>query len=307
MRRWLRVGGLAAISCAVGWVLYRYLKDFDPAVFLRFGPGDLSFFLAIRAAGLALNVVSTRALLGALGHRAPVGKLFLVLNASSAGNYTTPFKLGVPLRIFLYSRVLAVGGAAGSLAVAVESYAALLVTGAFSLLAVTQFFPHLFGLVGTLVAGLGVAAIGAVLAAGRLGHPRGTATDGPPLRLGRLWSLAALAGGMKPGGTLIFLGTLTLDVVLSGALLQAVLRALGAPVDLLTLVSFQALSFVVGLASMLPMGLGAKEASLVYLLAQVGVAADASVAAAAAVRLLTTGLTLVLGLASANALGLRKK
>lgn len=301
MRPGLRRAVLAAATAVVGWILFRSLRTFDLSLLARLGAADLALLFGLRLADVAANLASVRALLAGLGYPVRAWPLFLVLNASSAGNATTPFKLGLPLRVFLYHRELGVRAPAASLAVVLESYASVLVTGAFATYSVGLFFPQRVGQLGALLAALAATALGGTWAWARLGRRRlplvaeEAATSGPaPSRSGRAAAL------------LLFVVLLGVDVGISGALLQAALRALGSEVGLLPLVSFQSLSFVVGVVSLLPMGIGAKEASLVFLLGRVGVPASTALAAAALVRLLTTGVTLVAGALSLHALGLRR-
>lgn len=302
MRRGLRGAVLATATAIVGWVLYQTLRSFDVSLLARVGVVELAVLLGLRFADISVNLASVRALLAGLGYGVRPWPLFLVLNASSAGNATTPFKLGLPLRVYLYHRELKVPAPAASLAVVLESYASILVTGAFAIYSVGLFFPHRVGQWGALLAALAASAIGGAWVWHRLRRRR------RPL-LGREPTAAECSPSLRSRALALFLfvALLAVDVVLSGLLLQVSLGALGSKVDLLALVSFQSLSFVVGVVSLLPMGLGAKEASLVFLLGRVGVPSPTALAAAALVRVLTTGVTLVVGAFSLQALGLKRR
>lgn len=305
MRRSLRRGLLLVVGAAVTWVLYRYLRAFDASVLRRIGAADVLALLAVRAVDVALNLLGSRALLAGLGAAVRPWPLFLVLNASSAGNATTPFKLGLPLRVYLYHRELGVRPREASLAVMVESYASIAVTGVFALYAVSLFFPGRMAQWVAFLVVLALAAAGSVKLWPRLEQLwRGTTPAdvepeaSPAPRVSRRRQALALS---------LFVVLWAADVVVSGALLKVALGALGTEVGLLPLVSFQSLSFVVGVASLLPMGIGAKEASLVFLLGRVGVPVTTAFSAAAIVRLLTTGVSLVAGVLSLNVLGLRRR
>jgi uncharacterized membrane protein YbhN (UPF0104 family) len=64
-------------------------------------------------------------------------------------------------------------------------------------------------------------------------------------------------------------------------------------------------AFFLGSLSMIPMGLGVREGSLIFYLSQFGVPNEVAIAIVVVQRLLSTGLSLVLGITLASLLGLR--
>ena len=79
-----------------------------------------------------------------------------------------------------------------------------------------------------------------------------------------------------------------------------------AAVDAARLLQCMTMAYFAGQLSMIPMGLGAKDASLVALLGKSGVPAHTAIAFAAVDRVATTGLTLVIGAVCAGILGLKR-
>jgi uncharacterized protein (TIRG00374 family) len=74
--------------------------------------------------------------------------------------------------------------------------------------------------------------------------------------------------------------------------------------NVVDLVGIGAAAFTLGSLSLLPMGLGVRDAALVTLFVQAGADRDVAIAVAALDRLLSTGVPLLLGLLSAQILGL---
>jgi len=108
-----------------------------------------------------------------------------------------------------------------------------------------------------------------------------------------LWSLAAAAG--------IYAAMFGLLGVRSFYAFQL----FGGSMNVLELVGISAAAFALGSVSFLPMGLGVRDATLVALFVQAGADRDVAIAVAALDRLLSTGVPLILGLLSAQVLGLR--
>ena len=97
---------------------------------------------------------------------------------------------------------------------------------------------------------------------------------------------------------------LGLNVVAATTRLYLVLYALGWTVDWLALLAAFTISIAAGNLSLIPMGLGVRDASLTLLLAQIGVPKEVALSAAVVQRLFAPGWPLLLGLISANVLGL---
>ena len=85
-----------------------------------------------------------------------------------------------------------------------------------------------------------------------------------------------------------------------------VLQDLGVRSSVLDLVFVQSISGVIGIVSMLPMGIGAKDVSLTVLMVQIGVPHSVALAAALIDRTLWTFVPLVVGIVSANILGIAR-
>lgn len=247
-------------------------------------------------------------LAGADGNRS-IGQLYLVVTASTAANYSTPVKAGIPLRVYLYKRLMGISLASGSALVALEILLATLVPAVISLFALLLFLPE----GGTAVAAAVAAGVGGAIAAlafirsgpydraiARLPLPglarRVLAADGDivvALRRVPLRSLAAAAA--------VFAAMFVLVGIRSFFAFQL----FGGSMNVVELIGISAAAFTLGSLSLLPMGLGVRDATLVALFVQAGADQDVAIAVAALDRLLSTGVPLLLGILSAQILGLR--
>jgi uncharacterized membrane protein YbhN (UPF0104 family) len=273
-------------------------------------PDPLGIALILLLTGLLVagSVAVPYCLLAGAGGNRSVGQLYLVVTASTAANYSTPVKAGIPLRVYLYRRLLGIGPATGSALLGLEIIMATLVPAVISLFALLLFLPEggpaLAAVVIAVVCGA-VAALAFVRSgsydraiarpplpriARRVLSPDGdivAAVRGVPLR-----SLAAAAA--------IFSGMF----VLVGVRSFLAFRLFGGSMNVVELVGISAAAFTLGSLSLLPMGLGVRDATLVTLFVQAGADRDVAIAVAALDRLLSTGIPLLLGLLSAQILGL---
>ena len=85
-----------------------------------------------------------------------------------------------------------------------------------------------------------------------------------------------------------------------------VLRDMQVSVSVLDLVFVQSISGILGILSMLPMGIGVKDASQVVLMTQLGVPQSEALIAALIDRALWTFVPLVAGIISVNILGVNE-
>ncbi|MEX2629389.1 MAG: lysylphosphatidylglycerol synthase transmembrane domain-containing protein [Tistlia sp.] len=297
-RRLWRIGlGFAVFLLAFGAAA----AVLDPAALAeRLGSlsaGLVAALLALSLVNYAVRLLRWRLFAGPLGAQAPLGEDVLTYMASFALT-ATPGKAGELLRVWLlkrrcglsYARTLPVFLAdrlCDLLALSVLSLGALgwVVGGALAL-------PVAVGLGGGLLllflrpAPL-IALVGALY--GRLRRwPRGFAQARRALRQGERLR--------RPGLWLAGVGLGLVGWGCEGAGLWLVLQALGSPLALPEAVAVFALSLVVGVASLLPGGLGGTEAGMVGLLLLRGVPAATALAATLTVRLATLWFAVALGL-----------
>jgi uncharacterized membrane protein YbhN (UPF0104 family) len=295
------------LTLAVGIFLLIRFYDIPSVV----DPDPLAIALIVLLTGLLVAGSVTAAyciLAGADGKRS-VSQLYLVVTASLAANYSTPVKAGIPLRVYLYKRFMGIGIAAGSALVGLEALLGMLVPAVIALFALVLLLPE-GGLAAPAVVAAGAALAVAAFAFVRSGSydraisrlplpriaRRALAPDGDIVTAVRgvpLWSLGAAAG--------IYAAMF----VLLGVRSFYAFQLFGDSLNVMELVGISAAAFALGFVSFVPMGLGVRDATLVALFVQAGADRDVAIAVAALDRLLSTGVPFLLGILSAQVLGLR--
>jgi len=274
-------------------------------------PNPLAIALIVLLTGLLVvgSVAAAYCILAGTAGNRSVRQLYLVVTASLAANYSTPVKAGIPLRVYLYKRFMGIGLATGSALVGLEVLLGTLVPAVIALFALVLLLPE-GGLALPAVvaagAGVAVAAIAFVRSGSydrvipRLPLPRVArrvlAPDGDIVAAVRgvpLWSLGAAAG--------IYAAMF----VLLGVRSFYAFQLFGGSMNVIELVGISAAAFALGSVSFLPMGLGVRDATLVALFIQAGADRDVAIAVAALDRLLSTGVPFLLGVLSAQILGLQ--
>ena len=215
--------------------------------------------------------------------------------ACTTVNYLLPLKPGIPLRLYLYRRLLQIPYAAGTAILLLE---VVFISGLPVLLAPIALWylriPIEVG--GYIVLGVLVAAALSTLLVRRRRRRRGLRfvyrlrryLVRPFMRAPLQMSICAL---LQPLASFIY-----------GLRLWLIMLPLGTPVALPTLWAIAVVSITAGRLSMLPMGVGALDLSLGLLLAQAGASPDAVLAAVLLNRVWVSSVPLLAGLAAAPVL-----
>jgi len=273
-------------------------------------PNPLSIALIFLTTGILVagSVAIPYCLLAGVAANRSLGQLYLVVTASTAANYSTPLKAGIPLRVYLYKRLLGIGPATGSALLALEIVLATLVPAVISLFALLLFLPEGGPVVAVALTAMVVGAAAALAFVRSRSYNRAIAHLPLPRIAQRAFApdgdiVAALRGvplRSLGAAAAIFAAMFVLVGIRSFLAFQL----FGGSMNVVELVGISAAAFTLGSLSLLPMGLGVRDATLVALFVQAGADRDVAIAVAALDRLLSTGAPLLLGILSAQVLGL---
>lgn len=272
-------------------------------------PLAIAFIVVLTGLLILSAVTAPYCILAGIDWNRSLGHLYLVVTASLAANYSTPVKVGIPLRVYLYKRFMGIGPATGSALVGLELLLGTLVPAVISILALVLLLPE-----GELALPLLVAA-GAAVAVAAIAFVRSRPYDRVAARLplpgiGR--RLLAPGGGFVTAVRGVPLSSLATAAGVYAAMFVFVgvrsffaFELFGGSMNVVELVGISAAAFTLGSISFLPMGLGVRDATLVALFVQAGADRDVAIAVTALDRLLSTGVPFLLGILSAQILGLR--
>jgi len=310
-RGWVWIVLVVVLSAAA---LVWAIRSFDLSAVSRIRWSYIPALLALSASAISVSALAAVAILRSLGHRAPIGQVGVIFLATLAANSASVAKLGIPLRIALFSRRLGIPLHAASAATFLEIAGPLLLSVVASLAGLVLFVDHLSGIVTGAVAACAAIALALwcpvrfadrVLAVLLRARPRWREAIVASLeRFQRLLRAASM------GRILLVIAMYGAVFALSAVRLFLISLALGETPSFLHVFLSARIAFVAGSLSMIPMGLGVRDASLGALLAISGISESAIPAILVIERVFSTGLPIVLGFVFSQILGvswLRKR
>lgn len=314
-RRFLRPGRsivfvvvTSALFVISGLLLVYLLKDMDWMLIGKAGLRYLPLVLALAVLGTICYTFAIWVLVSSSGHQTTLVRAYLVLTASLTANYVTPIKVGIPLRVYLYNHLMQIPLSTGSALIAAEAVLGMAVPAVLATLGIATLFPAVNLVIPLVVVGILAAGMAVILLIkpDRLRSLLGRVA-GLRLALRAAGFLGNVQAGLRrlPLHSLVVVTLLiTVMLFLQALNLHLVLRTLGHIVSPIALLYVLAISVTAGNLSLIPMGIGVRDASFVLLLRQLGIPDEIALSAAVIQRLLAPGWPLLLGIISTNILGI---
>jgi uncharacterized membrane protein YbhN (UPF0104 family) len=299
MSAWTRNALFWSAALVLGLAVCIYLATrVEWQALLRLTPMQLAALVASTLVLVALHALGAAALLRGLGHAAGMWRVLAAMLAAGTVSLAGDPKLGVPARLAFYRLLAGVPIRIGSAATAIESLLWLLLMGA------------VVAIPGPLAAGYALPL--SLFAAASVAGAITLVAVGPGL-FERLWLIGPLLRrlepvrqfvldvraaifGLSPVWLAVATGWLALTYLVDVWTVWFLAQALGAPLPPVAIGHAIVISYLAGAASLLPLGLGVRDAALALLLEQAGAPADTAAVVALLHRTLRTLLPLVLGL-----------
>jgi len=294
-----------------GGVLYLFYwsQDFDISVLRRLPPHIWLLGCSLSFVSLFVYLLAINILLRGMSFRTPLRLLFLILSAAGTTTTMSPVKVGIPVRIYLLKRRLSIPISTGVGAIAIEtSFLLFWMMGIFLLP-----IPRLDGFGNIRIVLIVLVALFGVLYLLLLLRPRD---------LSRLFSRFAFKGkgkrlidfavsfqeGLKQASKkalIVVFGLFLLRFIIDAFFLYFVLLGFGHRVNPLYLLYSKNVAYVVGTLSMIPTGLGSSDLTFMFFLSKLGIPKQVMLSCVLVDRLLYTLLPFLIGLVSANILGVQ--
>lgn len=306
-RSWLATGVIFTLFTISAVLLVYLLHDMDWTVFRQMGLLYVVLILLLSALSTGCYSLVVYILVRASGQMTTFVECYLVLTTSLSTNYVTPIKAGIPLRIYLYKHFMDIPIATGTALIAVETMVGISTPAFIAVAGIALIFPSMglvipMALISFLVVGL------LIVLRVRVENLQLYLTPFPFLsfvaRFMRFFERVQWALRQLPIAKILQVVLLVVAMLgLQSMRLWLVLSILGFGVSPLALLAVLTISLTAGNLSMIPMGLGVRDASFTLLLTQLGIPSEIALAAAVIQRLFSPGWPLLLGLISANILG----
>jgi len=244
-----------------------------------------------------------------MGYKTSPKSLYLILTSSLATNYVNPVKIGLPLRAYLYKKVLNIPLSVGTASLGIEIFTQIFLLSVVSIIAIMNLFTN-YSIKMPLLA-ITLLLILIILITSFEPTKLKRYTNRLPFEnvINRLIDVGnSVQDGIKRTeikSLLLFSFLIFVMYIISAIRLFVILMIFGVGITPLHVVYVQFISGLLATVSMIPMGLGVKDASIVFLLMNLGVPNEVAISAALIERTLTTGLNFVLGAVSGSALGIK--
>jgi uncharacterized protein (TIRG00374 family) len=294
-----------AVTLMAGMILYVWFK-IDLSVLRHLSLGLVTALIVLAIVYTVVYSLGAGFLLQGMGGPASLFSVYLVVTGAGAASLISDPKVGIPLRVFFYRAILGVTVAVGSGAVLLETLIFFILMGLILMVPLPQFWTSRAYWVLPLSVLLACAAlVTALIFWPKLTAPLTRYTTRPMIvRVINFFSEIRLAL-VRVEKTRLLLAVLVFASLyaLDAYSLQLVLRGMGSQLSLFELTYTIVFSYLVGLFSFLPMGLGPRDVTFVYLLTLLGAPMDVAASAALVQRALRILIPLGLGLISMGILG----
>ncbi|MBN2392397.1 MAG: flippase-like domain-containing protein [Anaerolineae bacterium] len=301
----LAIGLVMVISLAGGYYLARNLRW---EALIQLGAPLIAALLALSLGYLGVYAISVWGLLYGLGYNVHFGLLWLAVTSSMSSNYLTPVKAGIPVRLWLYKALLNVPVTAGGASVVVESALGMLLGVGLAIVGAPRLLPDRNVQDIAVILGFGVLGALIVLLSPQLSETL-VRWVVPKRYIAKIlhWE-SQFCNSLRSVPVKILVWVIILYSVrlaIRALCIYLVLYASGGFTNWLDLLFAQAISGMVGIISMLPTGLGARDASMTLLLMNLGIPQDIALVGVLVDRVLWTLTPFGIGLLSINILSFK--
>jgi len=244
-------------------------------------------------------ILQRKYLLAVLTFRATFKNLFLIHFSSMAAHYSTPAKIGFPLSVYLLKKFEDISLSVGTSVIIFELTVSTGVCGLIALLGAFQFFTHQ---IHTLVVSFSACILLLLVTffLGRWYLFKSAAQNRLTVFIRNIYEALAKISFLQ---ILFYLFMTLLIQILSGLTLALLVGFLQAKISVWQAIVVNSTAFFIGAVSMVPMGLGVREASIFFYLRNLGIADGVIIPIAAIQRMLSTGLSFLLGMIFGAILG----
>jgi uncharacterized membrane protein YbhN (UPF0104 family) len=293
-----RYGPLVALALlAVAALVFGIDLNESLAYLRRLSAGQIALLVILHFAIFLNFILKNVWLLSIAGIRVRVRPMALYFFSSALAHYTVPGKMGYPVMAWLLKRFEKVPLSNATTVLFIDFLFSLGFTSVVALVGAAFYFRSFIPAVMMVSACIATGALLVLLLLRAIGVRT-------PDRLSDFVTHARTTLGLYHPSRLLPLGGFyLLNMCLSGLTLAVLVSFWNYHVPVPNLIAADAIAFLLGAASMVPMGLGLQDASMFFFLTHFGLGREVSVGVIALQRLTYVGLVFILGMAAQLALG----
>ena len=262
---------------------------------------QLSALLAVYFLISFFRIISRKYLLYSLYSSCRFKNLALIHFASMAAHYSTPVKIGFPFAVYLLNRFENIPYPYGTAAILIELTVSTGICGVIAIIGgffyFRQYSYFLFQI-------LLIAIVLGLIALWGVRHFFRKINKGSRLRK-FISDIGDAFSHVAPNHLILYTSITVFIQIFSSVNLVLLCYFFSAHLSIGQAVTAGSTAFFVGAMSMIPMGLGTRDASMLFYLKLFGIASSSGISIVAIQRLISTGLSYVLGILFGAVLGLK--
>lgn len=290
-------------------LLYHLMKPFDLSIIRNLTVMNTAYIIILSIIPIIPYILGLRVLFFGIGYKPAIKPLYLILTSSLAMDYTNPMKLGFPLRAYLYKKVLNIPLSVGTASIGIEIFNQIFLLSIVSIFGIMDIFSE-YGIKIPLAVIMTLLLLTCPIIFFKPMKLKKYTEKFPFknvtnkfLEVGTRCQKGIRKADKK--SMLLFSFLLFVTQVLHGIRLFVILAILGIEINPVHCVYIHFISTLIATISMIPMGLGTRDASIVLLLMKLGVPNEIAISVALIERVVITGTSFILGSISASVLGIR--
>lgn len=246
------------------------------------------------------TILARQFLLYSLKSRCHFRNLLYIHFSSMAAHYTTPAKIGFPLAVFLLNRFENVPPSKGTAMILIELSVNMAISGGFALLGSLFFLADYQGsILKAILILMGIALV-LMFVFWQVNH-RSKSLKG----LNFVRNVVESFKGISIWNVFGYVFIAVMLQVFGVLNLLLLTHFFADGISIFKAVAVSSTAFFLGAASMIPMGLGVREGTVIFFLKHLGIAENLGISIVTIQRLLSTGLTLIMGSIFGSILGIR--
>lgn len=293
-----------ALSLIFG-IVYYIVTKIDLSILSELSISTIIIISLLTILFIIAHVNGVRYILDGLGHSIPLKDIFLVMSSGGAATFVGDPKIGIPTRVFLFRTILKIPVSTGTASIVIETVlwlyliALIMIAPVQTIWGAKYYIASLAALLFVVMTTLTFRFFPHIKKWLPKAYKEGRLVKTQTFINDFLESLALI----KKTALLKASASFACGWFINALSLYFITKGFGVSINVFQLLYVSVFAYLVGTFSMLPMGLGARDLSLTFLLTQLGASGDIAALTAIVQRVFRTFLPLAIGVVSINILG----
>ena len=278
-----------------------FFREYDFSTIKQLPLITVFILLFIRILNFGVYQLSSYYLYTSFNEKITLSNLILINNCSTVSNYTTPVKIGFPIQAFLLKKIFNISYNKSAIIILTSLFVSIVTASILSIISIF-FLPSINNisidlLIKILI--MLVFVLSVIVIIYFLKNKNLSKIDNYPIikKINQMIDYLKKVNFSKLGLSCILA---IISFFINAIMLKIIIMGLNENADISLLFIIQGLPYLLGMLSMVPLGLGVKDATLSYLLTQFGITPEVAIISSVILRIFMSGFSILMGIFSAN-------